>query len=128
LTEAIVSYDLRFVTTYEFVLEALGDKTRRKIVQILRTKPASVAELAAQLPVSRPAISQHLRVLRDSELVTFETLGTRNIYQLQPAGLETLRRWLDDFWGTVLDDFAAHVNRQTRQNPIKKAEEGQSHA
>jgi DNA-binding transcriptional ArsR family regulator len=115
------------VTTYELVLEALGDKTRRKIVQILKTKPASVSELATQLPVSRPAISQHLRVLRDSELVTFETFGTRNIYRLQPAGLEPLRRWLDDFWDAVLDDFAAHVDRQTNQHPIKKAE-GQSHA
>jgi DNA-binding transcriptional ArsR family regulator len=128
LTEAFVSHNLRFVATYESVLEALGDKTRRKIVQILRTRPASVAELAAQLPVSRPAISQHLRVLRDSDLVTFETLGTRNIYQLRPAGLETLRRWLDDFWGTVLDDFAAHVDSHTRRESIKKTEEGQSHA
>jgi DNA-binding transcriptional ArsR family regulator len=98
------------VTTYETVLDALGDKTRRQIVQCLRTRPASVAELAAQLPVSRPAISQHLRVLRQCELVTFETSGTRNIYQLQPAGLETLRGWLDDFWGTVLDALAAHVD------------------
>jgi DNA-binding transcriptional ArsR family regulator len=128
LTATIVSYNLRFVATYELVLEALGDKTRRKIVQILRTGPASVAELAAQLPVSRPAISQHLRVLRDSELVTFETLGTRNIYQLRSAGLDALRRWLDDFWGTVLGDFAAHVDGHTRQEPSKKAEEGQSHA
>jgi DNA-binding transcriptional ArsR family regulator len=112
------------VSTYESVLEALGDKTRRKIVRILRTKPASVAELAAQLPVSRPAISQHLRILRDSQLVTFETLGTRNIYQLELAGVESLRRWLDDFWGTVLDDFAAHVERATRRDQGKKAEEG----
>ena len=119
LTEAFVSYNLRLVATYELVLEALGDKTRRKIVHILRTRPASVAELAAQLPVSRPAISQHLRALLDSDLVTFETLGTRNIYQLRPAGLETLRRWLDDFWGTVLDDFAAHVDSHARQESIK---------
>jgi DNA-binding transcriptional ArsR family regulator len=116
------------VATYESVLEALGDKTRRQIVRCLRTRPASVAELAAQLPVSRPAISQHLRVLRDSEIVTFETFGTRNIYRLQHAGLETLRCWLDDFWDTVLDDFAAHVDRQARQHPTKKSEEGQSHA
>lgn len=113
--------------TYESVLEALGDKTRRQIVQCLRTRPASVAELAAQLPVSRPAISQHLRVLRDSEVVMFETFGTRNIYHLQPAGPEALRLWLDDFWGTVLDNFAAHVDRQARQDQTKKAEEGQSH-
>lgn len=127
LTPPFVSHNLRFVETYESVLEALGDKTRRQIVQCLRTCPASVAELAAQLPVSRPAISQHLRVLRDSEVVMFETFGTRNIYQLQPAGLEALRLWLDDFWGTVLNDFAAHVDRQPRQDQTKKAQEGQSH-
>jgi DNA-binding transcriptional ArsR family regulator len=115
------------VATYESVLDALGEKTRRQIVQCLRTRPASVAELAAQLPVSRPAISQHLRVLRESELVTFKTFGTRNIYQLQPAGLETLRRWLDDFWDTVLYDFAAHVDRQASHDPTKKAEKGPSH-
>jgi DNA-binding transcriptional ArsR family regulator len=114
LTAKSVSYNLRFVTTYESVLEALGDKTRRQIVECLKTKPASVAELAAQLPVSRPAISQHLRVLRDSQLVRYETFGTRNVYELHPAGLETLRRWLDEFWATVLDDFAAHVDRQVR--------------
>ena len=115
LDNLLVSDNLRFVATYESVLDALGDKTRRQIVECLKAKPASVAELAAQLPVSRPAISQHLRVLRDSELVRFETFGTRNVYELHPAGLETLRRWLDDFWGTVLDDFAAHVEGQGRQ-------------
>jgi DNA-binding transcriptional ArsR family regulator len=114
------------VPTYDSVLEALGDKTRRQIVQCLKTSPASVAELAAQLPVSRPAISQHLRVLRDNELVTFETFGTRNVYRLQTTGLETLRRWLDDFWATVLDDFAVHVDRQSKQDPNKKAEEGRA--
>jgi DNA-binding transcriptional ArsR family regulator len=109
------------------VLEALGDKTRRQIVECLRTRPASVAELAGQLPVSRPAISQHLRVLRDSELVTFETSGTRNIYRLQPAGLESLRLWLDDFWGTVLEAFAARVEGRASPRPIKNTEKGKSH-
>lgn len=95
-------------------------------MQCLRTRPASVAELAAQLPVSRPAISQHLRVLRDSELVTFDSVGTRNIYQLRPAGLEALRRWLDDFWGNVLDAFAAHADHQVSLDRSKKPEEGPS--
>ena len=97
------------MVTYESVLEALGDRTRRQIVQCLRAGPAAVGELAAQLPVSRPAISQHLRILRDSELVTFETAGTRNVYRLAPAGLESLRAWLDGFWTTVLESFAAHA-------------------
>jgi DNA-binding transcriptional ArsR family regulator len=97
------------VATYETVLEALGDRTRRQIVQCLKVSPAAVGELAAQLPVSRPAISQHLRILRDSHLVTFETSGTRNVYRLDPTGLEALRHWLDDFWTTVLESFATHA-------------------
>jgi DNA-binding transcriptional ArsR family regulator len=101
------------VETYETVLEALGDKTRRQIVQCLRKSPASVGEIAAQIPVSRPAVSQHLRVLRDCQLVTSEMVGTRNIYQLQPGGLESLRRWLDDYWGSVLHGFASYVDSQT---------------
>jgi DNA-binding transcriptional ArsR family regulator len=97
------------VATYEAVLDALGDRTRRQIIQCLRVSPAAVGELAAQLPVSRPAISQHLRILRDSDLVTFETSGTKNVYRLDRAGLEALRGWLDGFWATVLESFAAHA-------------------
>jgi DNA-binding transcriptional ArsR family regulator len=97
------------VATYEAVLDALGDRTRRQIVGCLRASPASVGELAAQLPVSRPAISQHLRILRDSDLVTFETSGTRNIYRLDRDGIEPLRSWLDGFWATVLESFAARA-------------------
>jgi DNA-binding transcriptional ArsR family regulator len=97
------------VATYEAVLDALGDRTRRQIVQCLKARPASVGELAAQLPVSRPAISQHLRILRDSDLVTFEASGTRNVYRLDPVGLESLRGWLDSFWATVLESFAARA-------------------
>jgi DNA-binding transcriptional ArsR family regulator len=97
------------VATYETVLDALGDRTRRQIIQCLKAKPASVGELAARLPVSRPAISQHLRILRDSDLVTFETSGTRNVYRLDPVGLQSLRGWLDGFWATVLESFAARA-------------------
>ncbi len=88
------------------VLDALGDGTRRRIVQCLRVRPASVADLAAQLPVSRPAISQHLRVLRDCRLVDFDEVGTRNIYRLEPAGLGELRAWLEGYWSGVLGAFA----------------------
>jgi DNA-binding transcriptional ArsR family regulator len=102
------------VGTYGAVLDALGDRTRRQIIQCLKEGPAAVGELAAQLPVSRPAISQHLRALRDSGLVTFETSGTRNIYRLDPAGLEPLRNWLDGFWGTVLESFAAQAKDVAR--------------
>jgi len=99
------------VETYETVLDALGDPTRRQILRCLRARATTVGDLAAQLPVSRPAISQHLRVLRDCHLVTFEPAGTRNIYRVDPAGLESLRAWFDDFWTTVLDSFAAYAER-----------------
>jgi len=97
------------VETYEAVLDALGHHTRREIVACLRSGPAAVGDLAAQLPVSRPAISQHLRVLRRSGLVAFEEVGTRNIYRLDLTGLDELRSWVDGFWETVLNRFADHV-------------------
>lgn len=99
--------NLRFVETYEAVLEALGDSTRRRIVDVLRRSgPSSVAELAACLPVSRPAVSQHLMVLRRSRLVTYEESGTRNVYRLDPAGMRDLRAWMDGFWQEALDAYA----------------------
>jgi DNA-binding transcriptional ArsR family regulator len=91
------------------VLEALGDRTRRQIVDTLRRGPSSVGDLAARLPVSRPAISQHLTVLRRSHLVTYEEFGTRNVYRLDTTGLEVLRAWTDSFWQTVLDSYADRV-------------------
>jgi DNA-binding transcriptional ArsR family regulator len=97
------------VNTYEAVLDALGDRTRRHIVEYLRSGPSSVGELAARLPVSRPAVSQHLTVLRRSGLVRYDERGTRNIYRLDPAGLDGLRAWLDGFWQTALDSYAEAV-------------------
>jgi DNA-binding transcriptional ArsR family regulator len=91
------------------VLEALGDRTRRQIVDALRRGPSSVGDLAERLPVSRPAISQHLTVLRRSHLVTYEEFGTRNVYRLDTTGLEVLRAWTDSFWQTVLDSYADRV-------------------
>jgi DNA-binding transcriptional ArsR family regulator len=108
------------------VLDALGDRTRRQILQCLRASPAAVGELAAQLPVSRPAISQHLRILRESDLVTFETAGTRNVYRLDPGGLESLRGWLDGFWATVLESFAAHAEHLAG-TPTPHTEKGSTH-
>jgi DNA-binding transcriptional ArsR family regulator len=109
LTDAFVRGSLRFVETYEAVLEALGDRTRRQIVQLLRAGPSPVGELAAVLPVSRPAVSQHLTVLRRSGLVSYEELGTRNVYRLDPAGLGELRAWLDGFWDAALSRYAERV-------------------
>jgi DNA-binding transcriptional ArsR family regulator len=97
------------VETYEAILEALGDRTRRQIVDRLRAGPLSVGELAAALPVSRPAVSQHLTVLRRSGLVSYTELGTRNVYRLDPAGLTELRAWLDGLWETALDRYAQRV-------------------
>jgi len=101
------------VETYEAVLEALGDRTRRQIVHRLRSGPLSVGELAAALPVSRPAVSQHLSVLRRSGLVAYEEAGTRNVYRLDPAGIGELRTWLDGFWDAALDRYAQRVRDDT---------------
>lgn len=98
--------------TVPAVCEALGDATRRGILEQLRREPRSVSALASALPVSRPAVSQHLKVLHEAGLVGYTTEGTRNVYHLEPAGLEPLRAWLDDFWQDALDSFAAYVDRQ----------------
>jgi DNA-binding transcriptional ArsR family regulator len=99
------------VDTYEVVLDALGDRTRRQIVECLRAGPSSVGELAARLPVSRPAVSQHLTVLKRSGLVSCEERGTRNIYRLDPAALGSLRAWVDSFWETALARYADAVRQ-----------------
>lgn len=86
-------------------LEALGDPTRRQVFEILGGGPRSVGELAAELPVSRPAVSQHLRVLESAKLVTHRRLGTRNLYELDSAGVQVLRDWVDGFWSEALTRF-----------------------
>jgi DNA-binding transcriptional ArsR family regulator len=101
------------VETYEAVLDALGDRTRRLIIDRLRAGPSSVGDLAAALPVSRPAVSQHLTVLRRSGLVRYDERGTRNVYRLDPAGLTELRAWLDTFWETALDRYADRVRQDS---------------
>ena len=78
----------------------------------LRDKPASVAELAAGLPVSRPAVSQHLKVLLDSGLVAYDAVGTRNVYRVDTHGLGVLREWLDQFWTVALERYAEFATRQ----------------
>jgi DNA-binding transcriptional ArsR family regulator len=99
---------------HQHVCEALGDATRREILEQLRRQPSSVGALAEALPVSRPAVSQHLKVLHDAGLVGFSTRGTRNIYHLDPSGLEPLRAWLDVFWQDALEGFADYVRAQDR--------------
>lgn len=100
------------MSNHEAVFEALGDATRRDILEELRRRPCSVGALADMLPVSRPAVSQHLKVLHEAGLVGHRREGTRNVYHLDPAGLEPLRAWLDGFWQDALGSFAAYVEAQ----------------
>jgi DNA-binding transcriptional ArsR family regulator len=102
------------VATYasaERTLTALGDPTRQAIVALLFDGPRSVGELAAELPVSRPAVSQHLKVLKDARLVRDEARGTRRIYRLDPVGAEALRAYYERFWTAALEAFRDHAGR-----------------
>src|SRR6185436_12726930 len=98
-------------------LDALGDGTRRAIVQTLRAQGAmAVGELALRFPISRPAISQHLKILKDARLVADEAQGRRRLYRLDPAGFSSLRDYFDQFWTEALEAFAQHVEaRATRR-------------
>lgn len=95
------------MSTNEHPLDALGDPTRRHVFELLRSGPRSVGELAGDLPVSRPAVSQHLRVLEEAGLVTHRRQGTRNLYELDSAGVRVLRDWIDGFWSEALTRFKA---------------------
>ena len=95
---------------YQDVLIALVDPTRRQVFEMLRHGPRSVGEMAAELPVSRPAVSQHLKVLKEAGLVSETPEGTRRIYRIDPRGLEDLRRYLDGFWGDVLEAFKKRID------------------
>src|SRR4051794_12651359 len=92
------------------LLTALSDTTRRAVFEALADGPRAVGELADGLPVTRPAVSQHLRVLLDAGLVSVRAEGTRRYYAADPQGLQALRTWLDGFWSSALTAFAAHVD------------------
>ena len=96
-------------TVPELLLDALGDPTRRAIVERLAERPRAVGELADGLPVSRPAVSQHLKVLKDAGLVTERAAGTRRIYRLDPVAVGALRDQLDTLWRKALTSFAEVV-------------------
>jgi DNA-binding transcriptional ArsR family regulator len=96
-------------------MDALGDPTRRRIFERLRGGPLAVGELAAELPVSRPAVSQHLRVLREAGLVSDRKAGTRRLYEVSPEGLGELRDWFDTFWSEALARFKAEAEREGRK-------------
>ena len=86
-------------------IDALADPTRRLVFERVAERPAAVGKIAAGLPVSRPAVSQHLKVLKEAGLVTERAEGTRRIYRIDPRGLAALRDWLDQFWASALGDF-----------------------
>jgi DNA-binding transcriptional ArsR family regulator len=95
---------------------ALGDPTRRAIFELLVDHPLAVVELANALPISRPAVSQHLRVLKEAGLVTDLPVGTRRIYRVDPDGLATLRADLERFWGKALAAYKATVEQPIKEN------------
>jgi DNA-binding transcriptional ArsR family regulator len=96
--------------------DALGDPTRRAIFERLAERPRAVGELASELPVSRPAVSQHLKVLKHARLVTDQRAGTRRVYQVDPDGLRALRGYLDHFWDQALAGFKTTVEQQMKES------------
>jgi DNA-binding transcriptional ArsR family regulator len=97
------------------LISALADPTRRAVFEAVAQRPRAVGELADELPVSRPAVSQHLKVLREAGLVTVRAEGTRRYYAADPAGLGALRTWLEGFWSSALSAFAAHVDETNQE-------------
>ena len=96
------------MSTYQQrALQALGDPSRRDIFERLTAGPLAVGELAEELPISRPAVSQHLKVLKDAGLVFDRPWGTRRVYQVDPAGVAALREYFDSFWSDALASFRA---------------------
>ena len=94
-------------------LAALADPTRRQIFERLARKPLSVGAIADDLPVSRPAVSQHLRVLKDAGLVVDERDGTKRVYRIDPRGIEAMRKYLDRLWDRALAAFKAAAEKET---------------
>ena len=100
---------------YEKALSALADPTRRHVFERLRSGPKAVGAIAHGMPVSRPAVSQHLRALKEAGLVADRAEGTRRVYFIDPHGLGALRKWLDQFWDEALAAFQAEVERASDQ-------------
>ena len=98
-------------------MSALGDATRRAIFELLADGPRPVGEIARELPVTRPAVSQHLKVLKDAGLVAEQAVGTRRIYRLNAAGITALRDQLDTFWNRALGDYQDLVEQPEEENP-----------
>ncbi|BCY08740.1 helix-turn-helix transcriptional regulator [Actinoplanes sp. L3-i22] len=97
--------------------EVLADPSRRSIVTLLAARPRAVGDLADELPISRPAVSQHLKVLKDAGLVTDEAVGTRRVYRLDPAAVAALRDQLDTFWNRALSNYQDIVEQTDTGGP-----------
>ena len=103
--------------TYEIVLSALSDPTRRGIFEALRQAPRTVTDLAKTQPVSRPAVSQHLKILKAARLVTVTPKGAANEYSIDQRGLDEVRQWLDGMWDDALAAFKAHMDQHSNTKP-----------
>ena len=101
----------------EAVFDALGEPVRRRILELLHDGPTPVGRLAERLPVGRPAVSKHLRVLSDAGLIEHRSVGTRNMYALAPGGLAPAQQWLTATWDTVLAAYAEQVSRRAGRDP-----------
>src|SRR5215469_905840 len=114
------------MTNHSAMLAALADPTRRAIFERLAKSPSSVGEVARELPVSRPAVSQHLKVLKEAGLVSDQAAGTRRVYSVNPAGIAAIRDYFEQFWQQSLSRFAAAASRQTpapaseQQHPTRR--------
>src|SRR6186713_3311999 len=112
---------------YGMALTALADPTRRQVFERLRSGPQPVGAIARGLPVSRPAVSQHLRVLKEAGLVSDRPDGARRVYQIDPQGLGQIRAWLDQFWDVALAAFAAEAALPDKEI-FETADEGDNRA
>lgn len=112
----------------EGIFDALGDPVRRRIVEVLRAGPLPVGQLADRLPVGRPGVSKHLRILSGAGLVDHHSVGTRNLYALAPDGFAVAQQWLTGLWDRALADFAAEVERTAgRTRPDSDPTPGETH-
>lgn len=99
-------------TAYDNVMEALGHQTRREILALLRQRPLPVGEIAAYFPISRPAVSKHLRLLKNAELVEYDSQGRRNIFRLNQRGFQVAQSYLQDFWDEALSNFQQLIEEE----------------
>jgi DNA-binding transcriptional ArsR family regulator len=111
------------VKTHDLVLDALGDRTRRAILERLRDGPKPVVEIARDLPVGRPAVSQHLKVLKEAGLVVDQAVGTRRVYRIDPDGLKGLEDYARSFWSAALTRYG-RAARRVAEKASRKANRG----